>query len=122
MNHNSASPAQFVKGRSRPQHLGIPIVGGGREQEEVALGRTRKWPVLDADGAPTIDVDKWRFEITGLVGAPVSFSWQEFQQLPRVKVFADFHCVTRWSRLGNLWEGVASREILRRAQTLPEAR
>ena len=84
--------------------------------------RTRKWPVLDAYGAPTIDLAQWRFEVTGLVGAPVSFCWQEFQRLPRVEVFADFHCVMRWSRLGNLWEGVATREILQRAQALPEAR
>jgi DMSO/TMAO reductase YedYZ molybdopterin-dependent catalytic subunit len=32
-----------------------------------------------------------------------------------VKVFADFHCVTRWSRLGNLWEGVSTRELVERA-------
>jgi DMSO/TMAO reductase YedYZ molybdopterin-dependent catalytic subunit len=36
-------------------------------------------------------------------------------QLPRVRVFADFHCVTRWSRLGNVWEGVSTREIMARA-------
>jgi len=33
-------------------------------------------------------------------------------KLPHVKVFADFHCVTRWSRLGNLWEGVSTRTLL----------
>lgn len=32
-----------------------------------------------------------------------------------MKVFADFHCVTRWSRLGNLWEGVSVRELVDRA-------
>jgi DMSO/TMAO reductase YedYZ molybdopterin-dependent catalytic subunit len=50
------------------------------------------------------------------------FSWEEFQRLPRVKVFADMHCVTRWSRLGNLWEGVSTRELLSRAKVLPQAR
>jgi DMSO/TMAO reductase YedYZ molybdopterin-dependent catalytic subunit len=40
-----------------------------------------------------------------------------------VKVFADFHCVTRWSRLGNLWEGVSLRELVDRAGgILPKAR
>jgi DMSO/TMAO reductase YedYZ molybdopterin-dependent catalytic subunit len=84
--------------------------------------RTRKWPVLDAYGPPEIDLDEWQFEITGLVDATVSFSWDEFRELPRRKVFADFHCVTRWSRLGNLWEGVSTREVLKRAKVLPEAR
>jgi DMSO/TMAO reductase YedYZ molybdopterin-dependent catalytic subunit len=77
--------------------------------------RTLKWPVLDASGAPRIDLAKWRFSLAGLVEKPVSWSWEEFQLLPRVKVFADFHCVTRWSRLGNVWEGVSTRELVARA-------
>ena len=34
---------------------------------------------------------------------------QSYLELPRVRVFSDFHCVTTWSRLGNLWEGSRSR-------------
>jgi len=84
--------------------------------------RTRKWPVLDAHGPPRIDLSTWTFGVSGLVKSDLSFDWKEFQALPRVRVFADMHCVTRWSRLGNVWEGVATREILRRAEALPEAR
>ena len=68
--------------------------------------RTLKWPVLDASGAPEIDLARWRFSLEGLIGKLVSWNWEEFRALPKVKVFADFHCVTRWSRLGNVWEGV----------------
>ena len=47
---------------------------------------------------------------------------KKFNLLPRVRVFSDFHCVTRWSRLGNIWEGVATRDLLSRAGgPLPEA-
>src|SRR5215470_3765562 len=85
--------------------------------------RTLKWPILDATGAPAIDLAAWRFEIGGLVGKGVAWSWDEFVKLPRVKVFSDFHCVTRWSRLGNLWEGVSTRELVGRAGgALPEAK
>jgi len=85
--------------------------------------RTLKWPVLDTSGAPSIDLAQWRFSVEGLVAKPISWSWEEFQGLPRVKVFADFHCVTRWSRLGNLWEGVSLRELVDRAGgILPKAR
>jgi DMSO/TMAO reductase YedYZ molybdopterin-dependent catalytic subunit len=49
----------------------------------------------------------------------VEWNWREFNQLPRVRVFADFHCVTRWSRLGNVWEGVSTREIMARAGGAP---
>jgi len=84
--------------------------------------RTKKWPVLDASGPPRVDRASWRFEITGLVDVPTSISWQELQSLPRTKVFADMHCVTRWSRLGNLWEGVSTRELLSRAKVQARAR
>jgi len=77
--------------------------------------RTKKWPVLDASGPPPVDLATWKFDIFGMVGTGASWTWREFNQLPRVRVFADFHCVTRWSRLGNLWEGVSTREIVARA-------
>src|SRR5579863_5466164 len=77
--------------------------------------RTRKWPVLDASGPPAIDRANWRFRVAGLVGKEVVWDWETFSKLPWVKVFADFHCVTRWSRLGNLWEGVSTRELIRLA-------
>lgn len=96
-----------------------------RRSQRVPPGqsRTRKWPVLDASGAPAMDRTKWRFQISGLVGQAIEWTWDEIGRLPRTKVFADFHCVTRWSRLGNLWEGVATRELVARAGGIrPEAR
>jgi DMSO/TMAO reductase YedYZ molybdopterin-dependent catalytic subunit len=84
--------------------------------------RTIKWPVLDAGGPPQIDLATWKLQVFGLVRNPQQWSWSEFQALPRVRVRADFHCVTRWSRLDNLWEGVATVEILSRAEVSPEAR
>jgi DMSO/TMAO reductase YedYZ molybdopterin-dependent catalytic subunit len=73
--------------------------------------RTRKWPVLDASGPPHIDLASWRFRIGGMVGKEIEWNWEEFAKLPRVRAFSDFHCVTRWSRLGNLWEGVPTRKL-----------
>lgn len=84
--------------------------------------RTRKWPVLDAFGSPQVDPAGWKLRISGLVERPVELTLEEFQSLPRVKVFSDFHCVTRWSRLGNIWEGVSTQELLRRAGVDPRAR
>jgi DMSO/TMAO reductase YedYZ molybdopterin-dependent catalytic subunit len=85
--------------------------------------RTRKWPVLDAGGPPPLNIDTWKLSMFGLVREPVEWNWQEFAELPRVRVFSDFHCVTRWSRLGNIWEGVSTHEVVARAGgLLPEAR
>jgi len=84
--------------------------------------RTKRWPVLDAHGAPEIDLATWKFEVEGLVENPLKFSLDEFLQLPAVKVYADFHCVTRWSRLDNVWTGVSAREIAKVAGVKPEAK
>ena len=84
--------------------------------------RTKRWPVLDANGAPEIDLATWKFEVEGLVEKPLRFSLDEFIQLPAVKVYADFHCVTRWSRLDNVWTGVSAREIAKLASVKPEAK
>ncbi|HJQ32075.1 MAG TPA: sulfite oxidase-like oxidoreductase [Pyrinomonadaceae bacterium] len=84
--------------------------------------RTRKWPVLDAHGTPQVDLETWQFEAGGLVERPLKWSLDEFLQLPAVKVYADFHCVTRWSRLGNLWGGVSTRTITELVGVKPEAK
>jgi DMSO/TMAO reductase YedYZ molybdopterin-dependent catalytic subunit len=84
--------------------------------------RTRKWPILHWKRVPKVELADWSFFVRGEVERPLSLNWSEFQELPRVRVFADFHCVTRWSRLGNLWEGVSVSEIIRRAGVRSSAR
>lgn len=84
--------------------------------------RTKKWPVLDASGPPRIDLGTWKLSVLGLVGRSIEWNWREFLDLPHIQVFSDFHCVTRWSRLGNVWEGISTRELLSRAGgALPQA-
>ncbi|MBM3764104.1 MAG: sulfite oxidase-like oxidoreductase [Acidobacteria bacterium] len=84
---------------------------------------TVKWPVLDAFGPPRVTAADWRLSILGLVNNPVDFDWEQFNALPRVQVFSDFHCVTRWSKLDNLWEGVSTRHLMERAGGVkPEAK
>jgi len=95
-----------------------------RRSRRIPAGQseTKKWPVLDASGPPQINLKAWKLRVFGLVRQPVEWGWEEFLKLPQVRVFSDFHCVTRWSRLGNVWEGVSTREILERAGgPLPEA-
>lgn len=110
-----------------PRAEGLPsdviVSSDTRRENRLPPGqvRTRKWPVLHYGSVPKIATDAWRLEIRGLVDRPLAFSWEEFKGLPRIKVFSDFHCVTRWSRLGNLWEGVSVLETLRLAGVKPEA-
>ena len=98
------------------------------EKKMLAEGRlppgqalTLKWPVLHYGSVPRFDPARWDFQVRGLVETPLRFSWAEFNALPRIRVTSDFHCVTRWSRFGNHWEGVAFRELLDRAKLGPRA-
>ncbi len=84
--------------------------------------RTRKWPVLHYGTVPTINHDLWRLQIGGLVERPLKLTLDEFRALPHVKVYSDFHCVTKWSRLGNVWGGVSVQEIMQRVGVKAEAK
>jgi len=82
---------------------------------------TAKWPVLTYGETPRVDLATWTFRCYGLVQEEVSWTWKEFLELPRVQVRSDIHCVTRWSRYDNRWEGVSVSEIFRHARVAPEA-
>ena len=94
-----------------------------RRGERIPPGqsRTRKWPVLHWGTVPQVSTDDWTLEVTGLVEQPLKLTWQEFLELPQVEVVSDFHCVTQWSRLDNLWSGVSVGELLGRARPLAKA-
>ena len=83
---------------------------------------TRKWPVLHAGRVPEVDLARWRLEVAGLVARPLSLTWDELDALPRQETLCDIHCVTRWSRLDNLFGGVPVQSVLALAGVLPEAR
>ncbi len=50
-------------------------------------------------------------------------SWEEeFLRLPQTEVLADMHCVTRWSRFDNRWDGVAATEVMKLTAVKPAAK
>lgn len=83
---------------------------------------TLKWPVLHYGSVPRFDPRTWDFRIAGLVEKPVRLSWEEFTRLPQKEVVADMHCVTRWSRFDNRWEGIPFTEVIKLVTLKPEAR
>lgn len=84
--------------------------------------QTIHWPVLHIGGVPRIDPSTWTLTLGGLVRTQRTITADEFWALPRVTVLSDFHCVTGWTRLDNLWEGVSTRTIMDLVEVLPEAR
>ena len=82
---------------------------------------TVKWPVLHYGNVPQVDLKKWHFAVTGLVEAPVTWTWEEWLAFPSTARKNDIHCVTRWTKLDNIWEGVSVRDVLARVRLKPEA-
>jgi DMSO/TMAO reductase YedYZ molybdopterin-dependent catalytic subunit len=72
---------------------------------------TDKWPVLHYGTVPLIDPAGWAFKIFGLVEKETTLDFKAFCALPQVRVHSDIHCVTTWSKLNNLWEGVSTAEL-----------
>jgi DMSO/TMAO reductase YedYZ molybdopterin-dependent catalytic subunit len=70
------------------------------------------FPVLSAGPTPHTPLDRWDFSISGDVEQPKRWSWEEFRALPRETITRDIHCVTRWSKLDTVWEGVSVDTLL----------
>jgi len=71
----------------------------------------QSWPVLHAGQIPPFKKENWEFRVFGLVDKEVVLTFDQFRSLPKVTVYSDIHCVTGWSMLDMLWEGVSSEEI-----------
>ena len=82
---------------------------------------SNKFPVLTYGSSPKIDLKKWNIKVFGLVEQEVELDWDQFSRLERVRMTADFHCVTQWSSLDNAWEGVTFASLVGMAKPLPEA-
>jgi DMSO/TMAO reductase YedYZ molybdopterin-dependent catalytic subunit len=82
---------------------------------------TTRWPVLHYGSVPKIHTSKWEFKIWGTVEKSRTLNFEEFQALPSVQVFSDIHCVTRWSKLDNLWTGPSTRVVRDLVKILPGA-
>jgi len=79
-------------------------------------------PVLDLGRAKNVELKNWSLEICGLVKKPVKLNFEEFSKLPVIKVLADIHCVTTWSKLSTTWEGVSARIIAEITEPDPKAK
>lgn len=73
---------------------------------------THKFPVLQAGSIPTLTTDTWTLHIYGQVEQETTLTWEQFNDLPKTRVMLDLHCVTRWSKMDTLWEGVSLRTLV----------
>ena len=102
-----------------------------RELEEQAIREDRlppgqsltlKFPVLHYGQVPRYDMSTWTLRASGLVKEEKTWTWEEFLQLPTQTITCDIHCVTRWSKLDTVWEGVPFKVFVELAEVNPEAK
>ncbi len=83
---------------------------------------TLKFPVLHYGPVPNIDPATWTLSVFGEVEREMTWTWDEFRQIPTVEVSTDIHCVTGWSKFDTVWEGPRLRDFIELFGLTPDAR
>jgi DMSO/TMAO reductase YedYZ molybdopterin-dependent catalytic subunit len=65
-----------------------------------------------SDTFPQITRDRYRLAVTGLVDRPTTFTWDQLEALPQVRLVKTFQCVTGWRVPEVHWQGVLLSHIL----------
>lgn len=77
---------------------------------------TTSFPVLHYGDVPYYqNLDDWTLKIFGLVEKEVILGYKDLKALPQMTSGNDIHCVTGWSKLDNVWEGISTQELTRLA-------
>jgi DMSO/TMAO reductase YedYZ molybdopterin-dependent catalytic subunit len=99
----------------------------GRPRDRETGGRlppgqylVRDFPVLSAGPTPRTALADWTFSIGGEVDEPRRWTWEELRALPAETITKDIHCVTKWSKLDTVWEGVSVDVLLDGVDTAAE--
>lgn len=76
---------------------------------------TERFPVLTYGPTPTVKPQEVRLKVYGRAD-PLELSWDDLMSLPQSDLTADFHCVTRWSKLDVKWRGVRVLDLMERVR------
>ncbi|WP_414543527.1 sulfite oxidase-like oxidoreductase [Nostoc sp. CCY0012] len=92
------------------------------EQKRVPPGQhlAKGFPVLTYGATPQVSTEDWEFRVSGLV-KPAVFTWSDLMKLPQSEFTADFHCVTRWSKLDVKWTGIKVTDFMNLIEVDPQA-
>ncbi len=92
------------------------------QSERVPPGQylAKGFPVLTYGATPEISTDEWQLKVWGLATAK-TFSWADLMAMPQQQFTADFHCVTRWSKLDVKWTGVKVTDFMQQVEIDPKA-
>lgn len=93
-----------------------------QHQDRIPPGQhlTNGFPVLSYGATPAIDINTWQFRVWGLAKEH-TFTWADFMSMPQNQFTADFHCVTRWSKLDVQWTGLKVTDFMQQVELDPKA-
>ena len=63
-------------------------------------------------GAPDLEMCNMKSSAAAAVQPDRRWTWDEFRALPSETITTDIHCVTKWSKLDTVWEGVSLDTLL----------
>ncbi len=78
------------------------------------------FPVLTYGDTPEVSQETWELKVWGCA-TPIVFRWADLMAMPQSDFTADFHCVTRWSKLDVQWRGVKVTDLMRAIDLDPRA-
>lgn len=82
---------------------------------------TQGWPVLHAGSVPDISREKWSLRVHGEVKNNLILTFDELLKLDHTVQTNNIHCVTSWSKLDVLWEGIRFKDLMRIAEPTDKA-
>jgi len=82
---------------------------------------TSGFPILHQGAIPAFNPTTWDFRIWGAVEEPLVWTWDQVLSLPRTAVRLDLHCVTKWSKLDTVWEGISLKKLVAEGIVKPKS-
>jgi DMSO/TMAO reductase YedYZ molybdopterin-dependent catalytic subunit len=85
------------------------------EQDRVPPGQylANNFPIMTYGQTPDVTRKEWKLKVWGLIPQPLTFTWEDVMKLPQQEFTADFHCVTRWSKLDVTWKGFKIMDLMK---------
>jgi DMSO/TMAO reductase YedYZ molybdopterin-dependent catalytic subunit len=120
---NGAKEMNRLNKADRIKQMKVPTADALRS-DRVPPGQTvtERFPILHEGEVPEYELAEWSLRIFGEVEEETLISYEDLLALPQTQVSCDIHCVTRWSKLDTLWEGVLFRDLLKEFHIEPKGR
>jgi DMSO/TMAO reductase YedYZ molybdopterin-dependent catalytic subunit len=91
-----------------------------KEYNGEKLGSVNDFTENSIKGVQHVDISKYHLDITGLVDAPQSYTYDQVKNFKNYSKVVDIFCVEGWN-VNILWQGVLVRDLINQAKPRPAA-